>query len=77
VRNTAALTRAPRWVLAEHRDRARCRPEQPEEDLDRRALPGAVLAEDAGDAVVDAEAHVVERDDAVVSLRQALGGDQR
>jgi hypothetical protein len=76
VADARAHAHAGRGVLAEHQRPARGGAQEPHEDLDRGALAGAVLAEDAGDAVVDAEAHVVERDDAGISLGQPLGDEQ-
>src|SRR5215472_12395769 len=47
------------------------------EDLDQARLAGAVVAEDARDLVrVDVHAHVAERDDVAVVLRDRVGLEQ-
>ena len=51
--------------------------EQAEQDLDQRALAGAVGADEADDALADLDAQAVERGDAAgVALRQRPGADE-
>src|SRR5680860_807989 len=52
------------------------RVEQTEEDLDQRALAGAVGADQADDARFQLEAQAVERGDAGITLRQRSGADE-
>ena len=61
-------------ILAEHRDVAGRPRAVPLEDLDRRRLAGAVLAEQGVDlALVDVEAEPVDRPDRAVVLRAGRG----
>ena len=61
---------------AEHLGAPGGRPRQTEEELDRRALAGAVRAEQAGDGCADLERDVVEGGDRAVALGQVLGPEQ-
>ena len=64
-------------VEAHDRRVARRRLEEPEQDLDERALAGAVGADEADDPGLELEGQAVERDDAArVALGQAGEGDE-
>ena len=63
-------------VEAEHLGRAGRRLEQAEQDLDQRALAGAVRADEPDHARLEVEVEVVERDDGAESLRQRSRGDE-
>ena len=64
-------------VETEHLRRAGRRLEQAEEDLDQRALAGAVRADEADHARLELEVEVVEGEDGAVPLRQSTRRDQR
>ncbi len=51
--------------------------DQPEEDLDQRALAGAVRADEADHARLELEVQVVEGEDGAETLRQSTRRDQR
>ena len=64
-------------VEVHHRRLARGRLEQPEEDLDERALAGAVGADQADDPRFEVQGQTVERDDARrIALGQVAKGDE-
>ncbi len=63
-------------VEVEHRRGARRRLEQPEQDLDQRALPRPVRAHQPDHARLELELEPVESDDGAVPLGQRAGGDQ-
>jgi hypothetical protein len=64
-------------IEAEHPGRAGRRLQETEEDLDDRALARAVLAEDAGDAIRDGEADVIEGENVLVLLGEMFDGEER
>ena len=64
-------------VDAEQPGRARVGLDEAEQRAHQRRLAGAVGAQQPDRAVRELEAHVVERDDVVVALGQARGGDRR
>ncbi len=52
------------------------RRQQAEQDLDQRALAGAVGADEADDARLEVHGQAIERGDAGVTLRQRPGADE-
>ena len=64
-------------VAAEHLDRAGVGVDQPDQDLQRGRLAGAVRAEQAGDALADLEARAVERPHRPEGLRHPGDADER
>ena len=72
----AVLGRAPR-ILAEHLRRPSVRLDEAEEQLERRALAGAVRPEQARDPLVDLEADPIERPERAVRLRELACPEER
>ncbi len=64
-------------VAAEDLGRARIRVQEAEEQLERRALPRAVGAEQPGDPLLDLEADGVERADGAEGLRELVCPQER
>ena len=64
-------------TLAQHLGGAGGRPDQPQEELDGRALASPVRPQQAGHTFANLEVHPVQRDDGAVVLRERLRFQQR